>query len=65
LTVIFGSITFGSALWGWIAAKAGLEAALFAAAAGALLAIPLSWRWKLRAREIEVSVPPIGAQPVA
>jgi len=65
LTVIFGSITFGSALWGWIAAKAGLEAALFAAAAGALLAIPLSWRWKLRSREIEVSVPRVGAQPVA
>jgi Transmembrane secretion effector len=65
LTVIFGSITAGSALWGLIAAKAGLEAALFAAAAGALLAIPLSWRWKLRSEEIDVSVPPIGAQPVA
>jgi len=65
LTVIFGSITLGSALWGFIAAKAGLEAALFAAAAGALLAIPLSWRWKLRSEEIDVPVPPIGAQPVA
>jgi predicted MFS family arabinose efflux permease len=65
LTVIFGSITLGSAIWGLIAAKVGLEAALFAAAAGALLAIPLSWRWKLRSAEIETSVPPIGAQPVA
>ena len=65
LTVIFGSITLGSALWGWIAAKAGLETALFAAAAGAVLAIPLCWRWKLRAQEIDVSVPPVGAQPVA
>jgi predicted MFS family arabinose efflux permease len=65
LTVIFGSITLGSALWGWIAAKAGLEVALFAAAAGALLAIPLSWRWKLRSGEIDVSVPPVGAQPIA
>jgi predicted MFS family arabinose efflux permease len=65
LTVIFGSITVGSALWGLIAAKAGLEAALFAAAAGALLAIPLSWRWKLRSEAIDVSVPPIGTQPVA
>jgi MFS family permease len=65
LTVIFGSITAGSALWGWIAAKAGLETALFTAAAGALLAIPLSWRWKLNSREIEVSAPPLRAQPVA
>ena len=65
LTVIFGSITLGSAVWGLIAAQAGLEAALFAAAAGALLAIPLSGRWKLRSAEIETSVPPIGAQPVA
>ena len=51
LTVIFGSVTFGSAVWGQVAARAGLEAALFAAAAGALLAIPLSWRWKLRSGE--------------
>jgi predicted MFS family arabinose efflux permease len=65
LTVIFGSITLGSALWGLIAARVGLELALFAAAAGALLAIPLSLRWRLRAQEIETSVPPIGAQPVA
>ena len=55
LTVIFGSITLGSALWGWIAAKAGLEAALFAAAAGALLAIPLSWCWKLRSEEVDIA----------
>jgi len=65
LTVIFGSITLGSALWGWVAAKAGLETALFAAAAGALLAIPISWRWRLRSEEIDVPLPPIGAQPVA
>jgi predicted MFS family arabinose efflux permease len=65
LTVIFGSVTLGSTLWGFIAAKAGVEAALFAAAAGALLAIPISWPWKLRSEEIGVSVPPVGAQPVA
>jgi len=55
LTVIFGSITLGSALWGWIAAKAGLEAALFAAAAGALLAISPSWCWKLRSEEVDIA----------
>jgi predicted MFS family arabinose efflux permease len=65
LTVIFGSITLGSAVWGLVAAKVGLEAALFAAAAGALLASLLSWRWKLRSAEIETVVPPVGAQPVA
>jgi MFS family permease len=65
LTVIFGSITLGSALWGWIAAKAGLEAALFTAAAGAVFAIPLSWRWKLGKEKIDVPVLPVGAQPVA
>ena len=65
LTVIFGSITLGSMLWGFIAAKYGLEAALFAAAAGALLMIPLSWRWKLRSEEVDVPLPPVGAQPVA
>ena len=56
LTAIFGSIALGSAIWGFIAAKAGLEVALFTAAAGALLAIPLSWRWKLRSAEFAVSV---------
>jgi len=47
LTVIFGSVTFGSALWGQIAATAGLERAFFAAAVGALVAIPLTWRWRI------------------
>ncbi len=66
LTVIFGSVTFGSAVWGQVAAKAGLEAALFAAAAGALLAIPLSWRWKLRSgEEADVSASPPGQDPIA
>jgi predicted MFS family arabinose efflux permease len=66
LTVIFGSVTFGSAVWGQVAARAGLEVALFAAAAGALLAIPLSWRWKLKSGEETVlfaSAP--GEEPVA
>jgi len=48
VTVMFGSLTIGSALWGELAAIAGLPAALAAAAAGAVLAIPLTWRWKLQ-----------------
>jgi quinol monooxygenase YgiN len=48
VTVMFGALTLGSALWGELAAIAGLPAALAAAAAGAALAIPLTWRWKLQ-----------------
>ena len=48
LTVIFGSVTLGSLVWGQIATTEGLRIAHFAAAAGALLAIPLTWRWKLQ-----------------
>ena len=65
LTVIFGSVTFGSAVWGQVAALAGLEAALFAAAAGAVLAIPLSWRWKLQSGQETVRFASAPGEPVA
>ena len=48
VTVFFGAITVGSALWGHVAVLAGLPGAHLIAAAGALLAIPLTWRWKLQ-----------------
>jgi predicted MFS family arabinose efflux permease len=48
LTVIFGAMTVGSAAWGRIAGIEGLSVAHFIAAAGAVLAIPLTWRWKLQ-----------------
>ncbi len=47
LTVIFGTMTLSSAAWGDIATKTGLQAALLLAAAGAIIAIPVTWRWKL------------------
>jgi MFS family permease len=47
LTAIFGASTIGSAVWGQIATMEGVSIAHYAAAAGALLAIPLTWRWKL------------------
>jgi MFS family permease len=47
-TVFFGSLTLGSALWGELAAVLGLPAAHFLAAAGIVVAIPLTWRWKLQ-----------------
>ena len=51
LTVIFGSMTIGSLVWGEVAAVAGIPAAQYLAAAGALIAIPLTWRWDIGAAE--------------
>jgi len=48
LTAIFGTMTLSSAAWGDIASKTGLPTALLLAAAGAIVAIPLTWRWKLQ-----------------
>jgi quinol monooxygenase YgiN len=45
---MFGSLSLGSAIWGEVASRAGLPLALFAAAAGAVMTIPLTWRWKLQ-----------------
>jgi predicted MFS family arabinose efflux permease/quinol monooxygenase YgiN len=47
-TVFFGCLALGSAAWGEIGQVLGLPAAHFLAAAGALAAIPLTWRWKLQ-----------------
>ena len=49
VTVFFGTMTLGSALWGAVTDRAGLPLTLMLAAAGALLAIPLTRRWKLQA----------------
>jgi predicted MFS family arabinose efflux permease len=48
LTAIFGASTIGSAVWGHVAGLEGLSMAHYAAAAGALAAIPLTWRLKLQ-----------------
>jgi MFS family permease len=48
VTVMFGALSLGSAIWGEAASIAGLPAALYAAAAGALIAIPITRRWKLQ-----------------
>ncbi len=47
-TAFFGCLTVGSAAWGEIAVWVGLPDAHFLAAAGAIAAIPLTWRWKLQ-----------------
>src|SRR4029077_15134831 len=48
VTVFFGAMTAGSALWGQLASGLGLPAAHFIAAAGATVGIALTWRWKLQ-----------------
>ena len=48
VTVLSGALTIGSAVWGQVASVASLPIAHFIAAAGALIAIPLTWRWKLQ-----------------
>lgn len=48
VTVFFGAMTAGSALWGQIASGLGLPTAHFLAAAGAVAGIALTWRWKLQ-----------------
>lgn len=48
LTVMFGAMTLGSTIWGKAGTIVGLPATHFAAAACALAAIPLTWRWKLQ-----------------
>jgi MFS family permease len=48
VTVSFGALALGSALWGQLARMTGLPMTHFIAAACALLAIPLTSRWKLQ-----------------
>jgi len=48
VTVFFGTMTVGSAGWGEVASIFGLPLAHFIAAAGALVALPLTWGNKLQ-----------------
>jgi MFS family permease len=48
LTVYFGALTLGSAVWGEVASVKGVPFALSAAAAGALIGMAVTWRWKLQ-----------------
>jgi MFS family permease len=47
VSVFFGTMTAGSALWGFVAQHLGLPIAHYLAGAGALVAIPIARRWKL------------------
>lgn len=47
MMVFFGSMAAGSALWGQVATALSVDASLLIAAAGAVCAIPLTWRARL------------------
>jgi MFS family permease len=51
VTVMFGALSSGGLLWGKLAADTSLSTSLLIAAAGALLAIPLTYGWKLQTGE--------------
>ena len=51
VTVMFGALSIGGLLWGELATEIAPAGSLLAAAAGALLAIPLTWKWKLQTGE--------------
>jgi MFS family permease len=48
VTIMFGALAGGSALWGEVAAVSSVSLALFAAAGGALAAVALTLRWKVQ-----------------
>ena len=47
LMVFFGTMAAGSIIWGQLAGIAGIPVSMLIAAAGLVLAIPLTWRFKL------------------
>jgi len=48
LTIVFGASTIGSLVWGEVASLKGLAFAHFVAALAIIVAVPLTWRWKLQ-----------------
>ena len=48
LTVFFGAMTLGSAIWGKVASMEGLPTTLYLAAAGGFLGLIVTWGWKLQ-----------------
>jgi MFS family permease len=57
LTVYFGALTLGSALWGEVATAKGVPFALSSAGAGALIGLALTRRWRLQASEAQDLTP--------
>ena len=64
VTVFFGAMTAGSLLWGHVAGITGLAVAHDIAAAGALVAIALTWRWKLHGAAVDLTPSAHWPEPV-
>jgi predicted MFS family arabinose efflux permease/quinol monooxygenase YgiN len=47
LLVFMGGLAAGSAIWGFVAARVGVSAALLFAAVGLLIGLPATWRYRL------------------
>jgi len=52
VVIFMGGMALGSVLWGQVASRVGIPIALAAAAAGMLVAIPATWRFKLGDHEV-------------
>jgi MFS family permease len=63
IMVFFGAMSVGSALWGQLAAWVGLINAHWIAAGTMLIAMALSWRWKLQ-HSVAVDLSPSMHWPV-
>ena len=57
LTVYFGALTLGSAVWGEVATGKGVPFALYCAGAGTLIGLALTWAWKLQTSEAQDLTP--------
>jgi MFS family permease len=57
LTVYFGALTLGSAVWGEVATAKGVPFALYAAGAATLIGLALTWGWKLQTSEADDLTP--------
>jgi predicted MFS family arabinose efflux permease len=57
LTVYFGALTLGSAVWGEVATAEGVPVALWAAGVDTLSGLALTWAWKLQPSEAQDLTP--------
>ena len=57
LTVYFGALTLGSAVWGEVATVKGVPFALYCAGVGTLIGLALTWGWKLQTSEAQDLTP--------
>ena len=57
LTVYFGALTLGSAVWGEVATLKGVPFALACAGVGALIGLAVTWGWKLQTSEAQDLTP--------